>query len=252
MNHEAQNPIQSVYTTFDIIETLKRLNGATVTEVAEELERPQSTIHNYLSSLRDRGYVVQDGTNYNLALRFSHIGDFTKHRLELTRVARPTIEQLAVDSGGTVNLLVEENGLGVYLAVSRGRTAGPLSKYAYTRNMEYLHCTAAGKAILASMPPECVEQVLDIHGLPAQTAETITEREVLLEELEQVRTEGYAVNDEENTQGLRAIGSPVKMEADRYAAISISGSPSRLRGAESEIAEMLQEATNTMKLDLTF
>lgn len=251
MDHEARNPIRSVYITFDVIEALKRLNGGTVTEVAEELEKPRSTVHNYLSSLRDRGYVVKDAQGYTLAFRFGHIGDFAKYRLELTRVAKPTIDQLAVDTGGTVNLLIEENGLGVYLAVSRDSGGGPLSKYAYTRNMEYLHCTAAGKAILANMPPEYVDTVLETHGLPAQTTETITNREALFTELERIRRQNYAVNDEENTQGLLAIASPIEMETKRYAAISISGSPSRLREAESEIAEKLRQATNTIKLDLT-
>lgn len=246
----AQNPIRSVYTTFEIVEYLKENGEVTVTELASELDKPTSTVHNYLSTLREIGYVVQGESGYHLALRFAHLGDSSKYRLSLCRVAEPMLEHLADQSGGTVNLVAEENGRGIYLLVKNSERM--LHNYSYTRPREYLHATAAGKAILANLEPSTIEGILEAHGLPAQTEATITDRTVLFEELETIRDRGYAANEQESTEGLCAVASPIEY-SEGWAAVSLSGSVNKF-GSDAihgELADQVRRTARAIELDLT-
>lgn len=250
VNHTARNPIRSVYTAFEIIEQLKENDSATVTQLANELETPTSTVHNYLSTLRELGYVVQDESGYHLALRFAHLGDSTKYRLDLCRVAEPMLEHLAEQSQGTVNLMAEENGRGIYLLVKNSERM--LHNYSYTRPREYLHSTAAGKAILANLDRSQVDSIIDVHGLPSETETTITDRTELFEELEQIRDRGYAINDQESTEGIYAVAAPLQHDGTR-AAVSVSGSIGTfgMETFRTELSEKVCRTAKSIELDLT-
>lgn len=250
MGWKATNPVGAVVTAFDVIEALKANDGGTVTEVAETLELPASTVHNHLSTLRERGYVVADGGTYQLAARFAHLGDYVKQRHAVYRVGLPAIAYLAETTGEIVNLLVEENGRGIYLASKEG-TRG-LHNFASVRERDYLHSTASGKAILANLPPAREKEILEEWGQPRRTAATITDRDELLAQLEEIREQGYALNDKENTEGLRAVGAPVQLPDGSYAAISVAGPATRIRGEEfrETLPERVMETARVIEADL--
>lgn len=220
--------VKSVGKAFDIVESLRKTGGAGVSELAGHVDLPVSTVHNHLKTLEDHRYVVRDGDTYRLAGRFIHLGDDVKHQMDLYRAGERILRELADDTGESVNLVVEEYGRGIYVHCITGDTG--LRNYSYIRRREYLHSTAAGKAILAALPADRVGEIVESTGLPARTENTITDEGTLEDELEECRDRGVAFNDEENTEGIRAVGAPIEIGRGDVAALSISGPISRLEG----------------------
>jgi DNA-binding IclR family transcriptional regulator len=250
MREQAANPVEAVRRTFRIIEELKRRNGATVTNVAAGVDLPTSTVHNHLSTLRELDYVVRAGDEYELSPRFVHVGDQIKQQREIYRVGRSTIDYLAESSGEVANLMVELNGRGIYLATAWGEQG--MRNFASVRERDYLHSTASGKAILASLPAARVDAVLEEWGLPAVTENTITGREELEAELAEAEDRGYALNDRENTPGVRAVAAPVDRGDGSYAAVSVSGPATRLDDDRfrSELPGLVRDAAKAIEADL--
>jgi DNA-binding IclR family transcriptional regulator len=177
---EAQNPIKTAEVTLAVLDGLTELNGADVTELAEHLGMWKSRVYNYLSILRQEEYVVKDGTTYDVGLQFVGIETYARQRKEIFDVAKPEMEALVKETGDLVNLLVEEHEKGVYFNREQGETAVKIDSY--TRHRVHLHNTALGKAILADLPRERIDEIVDRHGLPATTENSITEREAVFEE----------------------------------------------------------------------
>lgn len=245
-----ERAVKSVHRAFDVIDGLRELDGAGVTELADHVDLPASTVHNYLSTLRERRYVVRDGDDYRLASRLVHLGDYARGRHELFRVGKRNVRRLAEETGETANLMVEEYGRGIYLMSEVG-TEG-LRNYAHVRRREYLHSTAAGKAILMELDADRRETVLDEHGLPAVTPATVTDRERLREELAAARDRGYAYNDEENTDGIRAVGAPVELGDGGYGAVSLSGPVNHLPDERfrEELPRLVHDTARSIEIEL--
>ncbi len=245
--------MSSVETAFEVVDALMELDGAGVTELSTHLDLPKSTLHSYLSTLEQEEYVVQEGSTYRIGLRFLELGTFGRERYPLYRIARSEVDTLAEETGELANLLVEEHGWGIYLHRARGEDAVSVEPRIGTR--VHLHSTAMGKSILAHLPRDAVERIVDRRGLPAQTDRTITDREALFEELASIRERGYAVDDEEHHDGLRCVAAPVTSDADRVlGAMSVAGPTSRLRGDrfERELPRLLRERVNVVELNVSY
>jgi DNA-binding IclR family transcriptional regulator len=117
----------------------------------------------------------------------------------------------------------------------------------------YLHHLSAGKAILARLPEERVEAIIDKHGLVERTENTITTRAELYDELETVRERGYAYNDGEEVDGLRAVGAAVSgPDGEVLGAISLSGPKSRMRGERFDqgIPQAVKETADVIEFNI--
>lgn len=246
----SRNEVRSVKRAFEIIEALKDRDGATVTELAEALDVAPSTVHNHLVTLESVGYVVKRDHAYELANRFIHLGDQIRLQQELYRVGKPSLDQFADRTGEMVNLIVEEHGRAIYLDISIGEHAP--RNFQFVREWDYLHSTAAGKSILANLPDERVQEILDERGLPAVTERTITDRETLFEELAEVRERGYALNDQENTDGVRAVAAPIRTGQETYSAVSVSGFTTRIQGERftEELPAAVRDVAKAIEIEL--
>ncbi|GAB3692827.1 IclR family transcriptional regulator [Halorubrum pallidum] len=203
-----------------------------MTELAETLDLSKSTVHAYLKTLKQSGYVVRDGEKYALAYKLSLQGEAVRNQSRLFRIARDEIDDLAAETGLYAHLTVTENGRGINLYQSKGDAVG---RYDYqtqkVQQPEPLHVTATGKAILAALSRESVESILDRHGLPARTEHTITDSDALFDELEQIQERGYAYNDAEEIEGFRAVGASIRgRDGEVLGALSVSGPKSILHG----------------------
>jgi DNA-binding IclR family transcriptional regulator len=118
----------------------------------------------------------------------------------------------------------------------------------------HMHCNSGGKAILAHLPESEVHDIVDEHGLPKRTERTITTRDGLFEELEQIREQGYALNFSEHFEGVHAIGVPLTVDGEVQGALSVAGPAHRLpvERCEGEILDALRAATNEIELNLAF
>lgn len=253
MGDKATNPVGSVVTAFEVLEALRRLNGAGVTAVADELGLPKSSVYNHLETLKQEEYVLKQDGEYYVGLRFLNLGRHARQRDSLYETARPELETLADETGELVNLLVEEHGQGVYVCRVRGDRA--VNVEANTGDRVYLHSTALGKAILAYSDEERVDEILDAHGLPATTERTTTDPDKLRTELADIRERGVAFDRQERIAGLRCVAVPILDDEQRpVGAISVSGPKSRMKGErlESELPERLESAANVVELNRTY
>ena len=250
---EPKNPVRAVQTTVTIVEALKRRDGAGVTELADELDLTKGAIHNHLRTLADRGLVVRDGDQYEVGLRFFEFGEYAKNRRKVYQLAESEVDELAETTGKLANLLVEEHGRGIYLHRAKGDSALSLDTGAGAR--VHLHNTALGKAILAYLPEERVDEIVDQHGLPAATENTITDREALFDELGEIRDREVAFDREERADGIRCVAAPVRTnDGAVLGAISVAGPKSRMRGEyyESELPETVHDAASVIGINATY
>jgi DNA-binding IclR family transcriptional regulator len=246
-------PIKAVKITFEIIDLLRELNGAGVSEVANRLDKPTSTVHDHLRTLEQEEYLVKEEDKYYVSTRFLQLGDQARSRKKVFNIARPEVNKLAQSSGEHANLMIEEHGLGVFLYRSRGPDAVQLDTHAGMRVP--LQTTALGKTIMANRPREEVEAILNKHGLPKVTDSTITDREELFDALDQVRERGYAYDDEERVKGMRCVAAPILDEGDyAIAAVSVSGPKSRMREKRftEEMPDKILRSANVIEVNLTY
>lgn len=249
----AKNPVKSTKTTFDIVEALQALDGGGVTEVADHMDLPKSTVHNYLKTLEETEYVVKQGTDYHVGIRFLELGAYARNRMQLYEIAKKEVDRLAEETGELGNLLIEEHGRGSYLHRARGDRAVKVEEHVGTR--VYLHSTALGKAILALLPEQRRQEILDTHGLPPHTERTTTDREELRAELETIRERGYSQDDGERIQGLRCVAAPVLSNEGRVlGAVSVSAPSNRMRGDvfDEEMPAKVKEVVNVIELNVTY
>ena len=250
---ETEKPtVDAAQRSFQILEGLVDLEGAGVTELASHLGIPKSTTHNHLQTLIEGEYVVREGDTYDIGLRFLRLGEYSRTRQEVLSFARPEIESLAEETGELVNLNVEEYGRGIFLDRVKGADAVHMDTYAGKR--VYLHTTAFGKAILASLPTERVDEIIDRHGLPAVTDRTITDPKELQAELERVLERGVAFEREERLEGLCCVAAPIIVDGTVVGAISVSGPESRMRGTwfTEELPDLIRQKTNVIEVNMRY
>lgn len=241
--------VKAVETACDIIDFLQENDGAGVTELSNELDVSKSAIHTHLGTLRKKQYVTKEGTNYRASLKFLDLGEYVKNRIPIYDVVQNEIEKLAEEQDLRAQFVVEEHGVNVCVCIARGaRAVVPATRVG---ERSYLHCTAAGKAILAFTPAERIERILDQRGLPKRTNNTITDRDELYAELEDVRERRVAFNDEEKLQGLRAVGVPIcGSDGEIHGAVSVSGTTSKLEAARftEELPDLVGNAANVIEI----
>lgn len=246
--------VKSLETAFDVIDAVERLTDPGVTDVAEEVGLAKSTVFDHLRTLEANHFVVKtDDDTYRIGLRFLDYGGKARSERELYRIAKPELEKLAEETGELVNLVVEEQGMGIYLDYIRGQDSVNLDTYIGKR--EYLHSTAFGKAMLAHMPAPKVDEIVDRHGLAPETDRTVTSRSALDERLENVRERGYAIDREERLNGLRCVAAPVTPDdGEVIGAVSISGPTGRLQDNRltEELADEAMRTTNIIEINRAY
>jgi len=251
---ESWRKLKTVDTTVEIIEALAELDGAGVTEVASAVGISKSSAHSHLATLHAVDYLEKENDEYSLSYQFLLIGEFVRNRSPLYQYGRTKINEIATETGHYAHLFVEEKGLGVNIYEARGEYAGDYEYQSLKlQQREPLHVTATGKAILAHLPERRVREIIDIHGLERYTENTITDETKLFEELERIRSQGYAVNDEEEVNGFRAVGAPIRTkEQEVLGSISISGPATFLRNEtlEQDIPEKVVEAAEMIRVEI--
>ena len=251
-NKSGTNGLQTTRTSIEILELLEELKGAGVTEVANRMDLPKSTVHGHLATLEMKQFAVKRGDGYYLGPELLRLGNLVRTQKDGYVLAREYTVKLFDKVGFRSVFGVEMGGKAVFIHTASGDKMG----WAHERlgNRLYLHNTAFGKAILAAMPKARVEQVLDERGMPRETEQTITDRESLFAELAAIRERGYAVNHEENIEGLHAIGvSATEKSGNVIGGFSITGPKHSFTGPERErqLADIVTELVNEYELELS-
>lgn len=209
---------------------------------------PKSTLLNQLRTMEAMGYVQRsrDGQTYRLGYSLMRLSYSLQSAMPLRYYAVPVMEELQVATGQTVYLTSHLQGRVFFLECvypSRRSLA-----YSVSGKTLPMHCTSSGKAMLSRMTREQVSQILQIHGLPSVTPNTITDQARLMECLEQYRSWGYAVDDEEESIGIRCVAVPICTSSGMVAgALSISGSTMTMdQAAIEEYARLLSQTCGVL------
>jgi DNA-binding IclR family transcriptional regulator len=245
--------IGAVDTAFDIVEHLVETGGAGVTETARAVDRPKSTTHDYLQSLAARGYAVEHDGEYRPSMRFLAVGEQTRDSLPVYGASREALGALADAVDLHVSLVVEEHGRVVIIDTLPGTDPVELATHSGIRMA--MHTTSPGKAILAHLPEERVESIVDRHGLAPMTERTVTDRDALAAELEDVREQGFATDDEERLVGLRTVAAPVvDRDGTVHGAVTAYGPKHRIPDDRfrTELPRRLKETTNVVEVNLNY
>ena len=251
---ENNGTLSTVHRAFEVVDTIRELDSARPAEIADQLDIPHSTLHKYLKTLEQERYLVQEGNQYHVGLEFLDLGTHAKFRKQEYRLCSEKVSQIAEETGERAQFVVEEHGYGIYLNTEASTENAVMIDRRDGINRS-LHATASGKAILSQLPEERVDEIIDDRGLPAETDQTITERDELFEELERVREAGIAFNDEESVEGLRAVGVPVvHPDGSVLGAFSTSSPSNRLKGIRfrDEVPDILLGYANEAELNLRY
>lgn len=247
--------VNSVARALDILDCLATHRGEVgVTEISHELGVHKSTVSRMLATMESRGYVSRNGASgkYCLGMRLVELASYRLEQIDLRTQARPFLEELVRATGETAHLAVFDQGKVVYVdKVDTPQTLMMRSKIGYR---VFAHCTALGKAILAALPDELVEQVINEKGLPRFTPNTIVDPLALKEHLRRVRVQGYAIDDEEHEEGIRCAAAAILDHAGRVVgALSVSGPTLRISRQEVEtIGNLVRDNARRLSVSLGY
>jgi IclR family pca regulon transcriptional regulator len=209
-----------------------------IADIADELGMSRSTTHRYVITLVALGYLEQGASRkYRLGLRVTNLGMSALNSTGLREHAHPYLEELRQRTSYTTSLAVLDEGEIVYVDRARSfrRGQGRVDLGLHPGSRLPAHSTAMGKVLLANLPEADQRELISSIKLTKRGPNTITSKKALREELEEVREEGFAVNDEELAPGLYAIAAPVRNEArEVVAAVSISA-PSAMIALEEMV-----------------
>lgn len=208
-----------------VLETLaKEDQGLSLADLDNRLELHKSTLHRLIMVLERHRLISRNpqNGNYVLGIKLFELGSkAVPHRL-LLRHAHSYLEKLVYETGETAHLCILDEGEVLYLEKVESSHSMRISSSIGNRNP--VHTSAVGKVLLAYLDGDEVDRILQMRGLKQYTSNSITTAIQLKKELSEVRKRGYAVDDEEGTQGVRCVGAPVKDHLGNViASISIAG-----------------------------
>jgi IclR family acetate operon transcriptional repressor len=237
--------VQSVERTFQLLELLTDAGGSQgLTQLATASGLPLPTIHRLMTTLSSQGYVRRESSRrYSLGPRLVRIGEVASRAFGTW--ARPSLRKLVDLTGESANLAMLDGDAVVYVA----QAPSPHAMRMFTEPGRRVqpHCTGVGKALLAEMPPEEARAILQRTGMPAKTPHTIVDEDQLIDQLAEIRTRGYAIDDGEQEVGVRCVAMAVPGAPGRVA-ISVSGPQARISLSDVDrIVPMLREVRTELE-----
>jgi len=236
--------VNAVHRGLQILEMLAEQRKAwSTSEISRRLKIPKSTASYLLHTLETRGYLHREANgHYRLSMKLLALGSQAQHGVEVREVALPILRRLVAETGITGHLAVLEGNVAIY--IERVPAPGFIQMDTWVGRQMPLHSTSSGKALLAFFPENQLEPLLSSALLPRFTPKTIISLPRLKQELKKIREAGFAVDDEENTPGVRCIAAPI---FDRFgreaAAISLTGPVQQIPPEQlARIAEKVREA----------
>lgn len=231
--------MQSVDRAISLLELLAQSgSGTSLTDLSTRAGLNISTCHHLLATLMRAGYVAQvpGRRTYALGARVLHLGQAFMRQVDLPKRAQPFLERLNAVTGEAVHLAVLQGDHVVTVARIEARHAVRVDTGAIGSS-DAPHATATGKAMLAWLPDDQGRRIIAANGITRFTANTITDLDVLTEDLRHVRRNGYAMDREEYQLGVVCVGAAVR---DQSGAVigSISASAPAFRAGDEHVALM--------------
>ena len=256
MKEKISKKNQSVEKAFQIIEVMAKNPGPMrLMDIAKGVQLPASTVLRFMSTLTSCGYIGQnpETSKYFLTVKLANIGNKVISQLSIRDVIRPFLMELSEKCHESVCLAIEDDMMAVYIDVVEGpdkmlRTLQRIGKSAP------LHSTGVGKLLLLNYDEIRLETLLNIKGFSMLTNKTITTLEALMNELEKIKKQGFAIDDEECELGARCVAAPIRDFSGKViACISVSGPTSRITWEKVDsIKEIIIDISNRISNTLGY
>jgi IclR family pca regulon transcriptional regulator len=225
----------------------------TLTEIATIVGLDKSTVFRFAYTLEKLGYLIRDPETkrYRPGLRVLRLGFTTLNSLGLREIAHPYLKALSDRTGETANMTIRDGGEVVYVARYSTRQIVGINLHVGSRLPAY--CTSMGKAQLVDLSRAELGGILGEDPYPSKGPNTLTTLDALVTELEKVRQQGYAINDEELAAGLRSAAAPIRdCDGEIVAAINVSVPSARVSrlALETELAPLVKATAQKICLAL--
>lgn len=221
----ASGGVQSLERAFELLELMADAGGSQgLSQLCAASALPLPTVHRLMRTLVGCGYVRQEQSRrYSLGPRLVRLGDIASRMFGTW--AQSHLARLAELTGETANLAMLDGDSVVYLAQAPSKHS--MRMFTEPGRRVDPHCTAVGKALLAQLPDAEVRSIIGRNGMRPHTGTTITDPDVLLDQLATIRAQGFAVDEGEQEIGVRCLAVAVPPTPARTA-VSVSGPQARL------------------------
>lgn len=226
------NLVQSIMRAIDIIELLSEQNKPLgVTKISEKLDMHKSTVHRIINTLKYRGYVIKNSLDkYQLGYKILGLSSDILDDIDVREKVRPYLKELVKLTNETVHLGVLDRNKMIY--IDKEETTKTIRMHSKIGGRIPLHCTSLGKVFLAFKDKNLVKQIPN-KDLIQYTSNTITEKAILKKNIDRVKKNGYAIDNEEHEEGISCIAGPIfNHNEEIIAAFSISGPTNRMTNKE--------------------
>ncbi len=249
MNEKNPRLIQSVKRAIDIINCFDSLNvQLSLSEISKKLDLNISTVYGIMNTLCTYSYIDKNPNNgkYKLGLEFLLKANLVSDSLDLKEIGYPYLTELTKKYHETSHLYVYQN----HQIFCVGKIESP-SNYSIISSRAGsklpMHASASGKIFLANLADSELEQFLKRYKFTKLTDKTIMNKKQLIKNLQEIRMQGFSIENEEIEQGAYSIAAPVKDVTNQVVGtISIVGSTTRIKQREENICTDLLKAANSI------
>jgi DNA-binding IclR family transcriptional regulator len=209
--------------TLDILEAIRKEGaGMGLAELSRSVSMPKATVYRILTTLETRGYLDRrENRSYQISGKLFSLQNEVSGAEKLLQVAPPLMQTLAQQCRETVNLGTLDGG--EVVVISTVESPQSIRMASKVGNRRCVHTSALGKAILAQMQDQQIRRLVQIKGLIRLTPNSLTTQAALMAELQRIRKDGYAIDNQENEMEGRCIAIRIAGLQGVEAALSISG-----------------------------
>ena len=235
--------VQALERGLNLLAIIAEADGLSLTSIAQRAGIAPSTAHRILTTLKANGFVQDDSHgNYLIGVQAFRAGSAFLRNRKLADVGRITLRRLMEDSGETANIAIEIESSVVF--ISQMESHRSIRAFHRPGARGPMHASSLGKAMLAALTDEAVAQKLHRVGMPRLTERTIVDPDALFADLAIIRKRGWAIDDEEQAEGMRCVGAAVYNEhGEVIGAISVSGPTVRVTEERlGELGPMIKRA----------
>ncbi len=219
----------------------------TLSQLAAQMDLPKSSVSNILKTLIHCKLLEKDDATqmYRLGIQILEMSYSVRKGMPIIDFVMRNLDDLQQQTGEIVYFTIPRNGKVLYLDASY--PGNKRVTYSVAGKTLYMHCTGVGKAMLSALPDADIRKIIDFHGMPRFTPDTITDFNALMEQIEEIRKRGYSIDLGEESYGVKCVAVPIMKGDLLLGGISISGSP--LSIPDDKIypyAQLLQQTASTL------
>jgi len=227
-------------------------DGLSNADISRKLNIPKSSASYILRTLETQGYLNRNPETgkYRVGLKVLSLSRGALTGIDVREVALPVMRHLMKQTNLTCHLAILDGPMAVY--IEKVEPEGFIKMDTWVGRRMPVHATSVGKSLVAHIPRGKVEQIIAERGMEKRTPKTITSLPRLLKELDKVREQGYAIDDEENNIGARCLGAPVFNQSGAIeAAVGLSGTIQQVNShTMPRIIEHLKDAARHVSMQL--